>query len=63
VYDSAAFTKLTLGDIPSENGGPDLFEIDKLPNQNIWVASLNFAYLYATLNRAAISVASGLTEQ
>lgn len=63
VYDSEAFTKLELGDLPSENGGPDLFEIDKIPNKDQWVAALNYAYLRATLNRAAISVASGLTEQ
>jgi hypothetical protein len=63
LYDSEAFTKLELGDLPSENGGPDLFEIDKLPNQNIWAASLNYAYLRATTNRAAIAVCSGLTEQ
>jgi len=63
LYDSEAFTKLELGDIPSENGGPDLFEIDKLPNQNVWAASLNFAYLRATLNRAAISCFANLTEQ
>lgn len=63
MYDSEAFTQLTLGDIPSENGGPDLFDVDKLPNQNIWASSINFAYLRATTNRAAISVSSGLTEQ
>jgi len=63
LYDSDAFTKLDMGDLPSENGGPDLFEIDKLPNQNIWVASLNYAYLRATLNRAAIACFSGLSEQ
>jgi hypothetical protein len=63
LYDSEAFTKLELGDLPSEDGGPDLFEIDKLPNQNIWAASLNYAYLRATTNRAALAVFSGLTEQ
>lgn len=63
LYDSDVFTKLELGDLPSENGGPDLFEIDKLPNQNIWAASLNYAYLRAVTNRAAISCFSGLTEQ
>lgn len=63
LYDSEAFTKLELGDIPSEDGGPDLFDIDKLPNQNIWAASLNFAYLRATTNRAALAAFSGLTEQ
>jgi hypothetical protein len=63
IYDSEAFTKLELGDIPSENGGPDLFDIDKLPNQNQWASSINFAYLRATTNRAALAVCSGLTEQ
>ena len=63
LYDSEAFTKLELGDLPSANGGPDLFEIDKLPNQSIWAASLNYAYLRATTNRAALACFSGLTEQ
>lgn len=63
LYDSEAFTKLELGDLPSENGGPDLFEIDKLPNQNVWAASINYAYLRATTNRAAMAAFSGLTEQ
>lgn len=63
LYDSDAYTKLELGDLPSEDGGPDLFDIDKLPNQNIWAASLNYAYLRAVLNRAAISCFSSLTEQ
>jgi hypothetical protein len=63
IYDSEVATKLELGDLPSENGGPDLFEIDKLPNQNIWASSLNYAYLRAYTNRAAIAVCSALTEQ
>lgn len=63
LYDSEAFTKLELGDLPSENGGPDVFDIDKLPNQNIWAASINYAYLRATTNRAAMACYSSLTEQ
>lgn len=63
LYDSEVFTKLELGDLPGDNGGPDLFEIDKLPNQNIWASSINYAYLRATTNRAAIAAFSGLTEQ
>lgn len=62
-YDSEVYTKLELGDLPSENGGPDLFEIDKLPNQNIWASSLNYAYLRACTNRAAVAAFTGLTEQ
>jgi hypothetical protein len=63
LYDSEVFTKLDLGDLPGENGGPDMFEIDKLPNQNIWASSINYAYLRATTNRAGIAVFSALTEQ
>jgi len=63
IYDSEVFTKLELGDLPSENGGPDMFEIDKLPNQNIWASSLNYAYLRATTNRAGIACVANLTEQ
>jgi hypothetical protein len=63
LYDSEVFTKLELVDLPSEDGGPDLFEIDKLPNQNIWASSLNYAYLRATTNRAGIACIANLTEQ
>ena len=63
VYDSEVYTKLELGDLPSEDGGPDLMEINKLPNQDIWASSLNYAYLRACTNRAAIGVSSGLDEQ
>lgn len=63
LYDSEVYTKLELGDLPSEDGGPDLFEIDKLPNQNLWAASLNYAYLRACTNRAAVACFANLTEQ
>lgn len=63
VYDSEAYTKLELGDLPSEDGGPDLFTPDKLPNQDQWAFALNYAYLRAVTNRAAIACISGLDEQ
>lgn len=63
LYDSDVYTKLELGDLPSENGGPDLFEIDKIPNKNQWASSLNYAYLRACTNRAAVVAYTGLTEQ
>lgn len=63
LYDSDVYTKLELGDLPGENGGPDLFEIDKIPNKNQWASSLNYAYLRACTNRAAVACYSGLTEQ
>jgi hypothetical protein len=63
LYDSEVYTKLELGDLPGENGGPDLFEIDKIPNKNQWASSLNYAYLRSCTNRAAVACFSGLTEQ
>lgn len=63
LYDSEVVTKLELGDLPSENGGPDLFQIDKLPNQDQYAASINHARLHACTNRAAVACFSGLTEQ
>lgn len=62
-YDSAVYTKLELGDLPSENGGPDLFYADKLPNVDQWAMALNYAYLRACTNRAAVACFTGLQEQ
>lgn len=58
-----AYTKLELGDLPSDNGSPDLFVPDKLPNQDQWAFALNYAYCRPTLNRAALGCYSGLSEQ
>ncbi len=62
-YDSEVVTKLELGDLPSEDGGPDLFEVDKLPNQDRYAAALNHARLHACTNRAAVAACTALTEQ
>jgi hypothetical protein len=63
LYDSEAVTKLELGDLPSDNGGPDLFQVDKLPNQDQYAASINHARLHACTNRAAVACFTGLAEQ
>ena len=63
LYDSDAYTKLELGDLPSDSGSPDLFTPDKLPNQDQWAMAANYAYLRAVTNRAAIACFSGLDEQ
>lgn len=63
VYDSNAYTKLELGDLPSDNGSPDLFTPDKLPNQDQWAFALNYAYCRPCTNRAAVACLSSLTEQ
>lgn len=62
-YNSEEATKLELGDLPSDNGSPDLFVPDKLPNQDQWAFALNYAYLRAYTNRAALGCYSGLSEQ
>jgi hypothetical protein len=62
LYDSTTYTKLELGDLPSENGGPDLFYADKLPNVDQWAMAMNYAYLRADTNRAAMVCYTGLTE-
>lgn len=63
VFDGDVVTTLSLGDIPSENGGPDLFEVNKLPNQDQYAASINHARFLACTNRAAVACITSLTEQ
>lgn len=63
LYDSEVYTKLELGDLPSSDGGPDLFTIDKIPNKSQWASSIDYAYLRACTNRAAVAAFTGLTEQ
>lgn len=62
LYDSEVYTRGELGDLPSDEGSPDLFEFDKLPNQSQWAASLLYAYYRACTNRAGVSAFTGLTE-
>lgn len=63
LFDGDVVTKLELGDLPSENGGPDLFEVNKLPNQDQYAASINHARFHACTNRAAVACFTSLTEQ
>jgi len=60
---SEAYTKLELGDLPGDSGSPELFTPDKLPNQDQYAFALNYPYLRACTNRAAMGCYSGLTEQ
>lgn len=62
LYDSEVYTKGELGDLPSDEGSPDLFEFDKIPNKSQWAASLLYAYYRACTNRAAVVAYTGLTE-
>jgi len=62
LYDDEVYTRGELGDLPSDQGSPDLFEFDKLPNQSQWAASLLYAYYRACTNRAAVACFTSLTE-
>ena len=58
-----AFTKKLFNEKPPEQGGPDLFSIDKVQDRGLLQASLDFIYSRVTTNRAAMSLATGLTQQ
>ena len=62
LYDSEVYTRGELGDLPSDEGSPDLFEFDKLPNVSQWAASLLYAYYRSCTNRAGVVAYTGLTE-
>jgi hypothetical protein len=63
LYDDEVYTRGELGDLPSDQGSPDLFEFDKLPNQSQWAASLLYAYYRACQDRAAVTCFANLAEQ
>lgn len=62
LYDSEVYTRGELGDLPGDEGSPDLFEFDKIPNKSQWAASLLYAYYRACTNRAGVAALTGLTE-
>jgi hypothetical protein len=62
-YASKAFRKKLLNEKPDEQGSPDLFSIDKVQDRGLLQASLDFFPLHAVTNRAAMSIATGLTQQ
>lgn len=63
LYDSEVVTKVDLNDLPSANGSADLFEVDKLPNQDRYASAINHARCIINTNRAGLVVYSGLNEQ
>lgn len=58
-----AYAKLVLTEKPSQEGGPDLFQLDKAQDRAGFAASMNFIYSKVCRNRAGMGYASGLTEQ
>lgn len=63
IYNDRAWQKKQLNDKPAEQGGPDLFDLDKVQDRGLQQASLDFILLLATTNRAGMGIAVGLTQQ
>ena len=63
MWNNKAFTKKFFNDLPPEQGGPDLFDTDKVQDRGLVQASLDFIMLRAVTNRGGMAVATGLTEQ
>jgi len=62
-YNSDCISKKVLSDKPDYEGGPSMFELDKVQDRGAYAASLNFIYARVWTNRAGTGYASGLTEQ
>lgn len=63
MWGNSAYTKKFLNDKPAEEGGPDMFDVDKAQDRSIMQASLDFIYYRAVVNRAGMGVALTNAEQ
>ena len=63
LYNSQAIQKKVLSDKPDAEGGPSIFTLDKAQDRGAYVASFDFVYLRACVNRAATGYWSSLQEQ
>ena len=61
-WNSACVTKKVLSDKPDYEGGPQLFELDKVQDRSAYASSFNFVYARVCTNRAGTGYASSLTE-
>ena len=61
-YNSDVISKKVLSDKPDYEGGPSMFELDKVQDRGAYAASLNFIYARVWTNRAGSGYASNLTE-
>jgi hypothetical protein len=59
---SDAVGKKVLSDKPDYEGGPQMFELDKVQDRGAYAASYNFIYAKICSNRAGMGYASSLTE-
>jgi hypothetical protein len=63
LYNSKSIQKKVLSDKPAEEGGPSIFTLDKAQDRGAYVASFDFVYLRACVNRAGVAYWSSLQEQ
>lgn len=62
-WNSDCIAKKVLSDKPDYEGGPSIFELDKVQDRGAYAASYNFVYAKVWSNRAGTGYASSLTEQ
>ena len=63
IYNDKSWQRKLLNVKPPEQGGPDLFDLDKVQDRGLQQASLDFILFLATTNRAGMGLAYGLTQQ
>lgn len=61
-WNNDAYSKKVLSDKPSENGGPDIFSLDKVQDKGAVVASFDFIYARVVNSRRGMGYLSNLTE-
>jgi len=61
-WNSDCITKRVLSDKPDYEGGPSMFELDKVQDRGAYAASYNFVYARIWTNRGGTGYASNLTE-
>lgn len=64
LYNTDAYRKFTLEDLPDEDGKVQPWEDgEKIPNRTVWAFSINISYAFVVTNRGGMAYWSGLTEQ
>lgn len=61
-WNNEVASKKVLSDKPDYEGGPSMFELDKVQDRGAYAASYNFVYARIYTNRAGMGYASGLSE-
>lgn len=63
IYNDRAWQRKLMNVKPDEQGGPDLFDLDKVQDRGLQQASLDFILFLATTNRAGMGLAYANTQQ